>query len=548
MDQYVRQADVESVCDAVMKTFKIKTETTGFYAGVNKFVALISKALLLMLVAWAALFPETAQSGFGKITGFINQYFNGWYLWVMVFYLLLCVILGLWPKTGRVRLGNVDEKPEFSRISWFAMLFGAGIGIGMLTYATAEPVYHMASNPDIIIGDVEANSVSAIRSSMKWSFLHWGLSAWGCYAMIGLALALPTYRKGMPLTIRTALAPLFGRYLGGWFGHVIDIVAVIAAVTGVSVAIGLGVSQFASGLFSLTANPSLMNADGDPALWGMIFSLVIIVSVSTFSALSGVGKGIKWLSNLNLFLSFFLLGVLLIFGSASFVFKAFGLGLIDYIRELPSLVTNVYDSDAMPNGEALADWQASWTIFYWAWWIAFAPFVGVFFARISKGRSIREYVLATLIVPSLMCFTWFAIAGGTAIWLELSGQAAGAINDAGQSAKLFATIEVLFGSVGAKFMACIVTILLLTYLVTSADSAILVINTILGAGRIMPKIRYHIVFWGLALGVVIAVLLKTGGLDAIFAAMLIGALPFSVVMFLMGLSLIKSLFIDGSYR
>lgn len=381
---------------------------------------------------------------------------------------------------------------------------------------------------------------------MKWSFLHWGFSAWGCYAIVGLALAFFSYSRGLPLTIRSGLTPLLGKSLEGPLGHIIDIVSVIATILGVSVTLGYGVSQFAAGIHNITGMDWLMQADGNPTSAAMIFALVIVMALSTLSALSGVGKGIKWLSNINMSLSFFILAFLLAFGSTMFALQSLFVGIWDYLIALPSMVLTVWKADGVEDSVAtqLGGWQGGWTIFYWAWWIAFAPFVGLFLARISKGRTIREYVLGAMIVPSIMCFIWFAFAGGTAIDLTLNGGAGDQITGAGLSSQLFAMINYMLSPALAKLMTVVIVVLLLTYLVTSADSAVLIINTIAAAGDESPKGRVHIITWGAILTLVIGGLLLAGGLGAINTAMIIGALPFSVVMALMGISLIKALIRD----
>ena len=274
-------------------------------------------------------------------------------------------------------------------------------------------------------------------------------------------------------------------------------------------------------------------------------ALLIIMGASTLSALSGVGKGIKWLSNINMGLSFFVLAFFLVFGATLFGLQALFVGVWDYLVSLPRMLFTVWTKDATPTGDALAGWQGSWTIFYWAWWIAFAPFVGLFLARISRGRTVREYVLGAMIVPSIMCFVWFAFVGGTAIDLELTGQAQGAIVAAGQDSQLFAMLGVMLRPDLAWAMSIVVVVLLLTYLVTSADSAVLIINTINAAGDEGPKARPHILFWGVALALVVGGLIVAGGLGAIKTAMVIGALPFSLVMVLMGIALIKGIWLDS---
>jgi len=363
--------------------------------------------------------------------------------------------------------------------------------------------------------------------------------------LVGLALAFFSYSRGLPLTIRSGLTPLLGKSLSGPLGHAVDIVSVIATILGVSVTIGYGVSQFSSGMFNITGANWMMNAEGAPTKTAMIFSLLVVMGASTLSAMSGVGRGIKWLSNLNMGLSLFILIFFILFGSTLFVFKSFFLGLYDYLIAFPRMSLEVWSNDGSEVSQKLADWQGGWTIFYWAWWIAFAPFVGLFLARISRGRSIREYVLGAMIVPATMCFVWFTFVGGTTIDLELRGIAGGQIMEAGISSQLFEMINIMLSPALATAMSVIIVVLLLTFLVTSADSAVLIINTIAAGGDASQKGNVHIITWGSALTLVIAVLLLAGGLSAINTAMIIGALPFSFVMALMGISLLKALIRDG---
>ncbi len=525
----------------------IETDSSGFYAGFNKIVALGSKILIGLLILWAAVFPDAAGNVLKSVRSTIDANTGAWYMYVMAFYIVVCLALALWPSTGKLKLGTDNEKPEFSNFSWFSMMFGAGIGIGMLTYATAEPLYHFGTNPDVIQGLAEGSAADNVRPAYKWSFLHWGFSAWACYAIVGLALGFFSYSRGLPLTIRSGLTPLFGNALSGTLGHVIDIVSVIATILGVAVTIGYGVSQFASGVFNITGAEWMMNSEGSPKTFAMILTLLIVMFASTLSALSGVGKGIKWLSNINMGLSFFLLAFFILFGSTMFALSSLFVGLWDYLINLPAMSLTVWRPDGNPASieSQLAGWQGGWTIFYWAWWIAFAPFVGLFLARISRGRSFREYVLGAMIVPSIMCFVWFTVVGGTAIDLTLNGDAGDAITSVGISSQLFAMINHMLSPALATVMSLIIVVLLLTYLVTSADSAVLIINTIAAGGDASQKPKVHIIVWGLALTLVIGTLLVAGGLGAINTAMIIGALPFSIVMALMGISLFKAVIRDG---
>ncbi len=426
------------------------------------------------------------------------------------------------------------------------MMFGAGIGIGMLTFAIAEPLYHYTINPDTILGYAEGESAENVRHAFKWSFLHWGFSAWGSYALVGLSMAFFSYNRGLPLTIRSGLASLFGRSLSGPLGHVVDIAAVIATILGVAVTIGFGVAQFSAGMYEVSGAQWLIDGEGLPTTAGMLVALSVIMVASTLSALSGVGRGIKWLSNLNMWLSFALLTFFLVFGATGLALKSLFIGLWDYLINLPSMLLTYWAPAAKGPAAELYHWQSSsWTVFYWAWWVSFSPFVGLFLALISRGRSIREFVLGAIIVPSLMCFVWFTFAGGTAIDLELNGGAGGSILGVGQESQLFATLKLLLSANLVPIVSSLVLLLLLTYLVTSADSAVLIINTITSGGDEGQKGHVHIVIWGLALTLVIAMLLVAGGMGALRAAMLVGALPFSLIIALMALGLIKALIHDG---
>ncbi|KJZ17184.1 BCCT family transporter [Loktanella sp. S4079] len=528
-----------------LMNLEIPIADTGFYSGFAKSVAIPSKILVAALIVWAISVPENAAAVLNAMNGAMLKSFASWYIYVVALFLILCIALALIPMTGRLKLGLPDDRPDFSRFSWFSMMFGAGIGIGMLTFATAEPMYHFANNPNVIMDETTGSAADNVNAAYVWSFLHWGFSAWACYALVGLSLAYFSYRRNLPLTVRSGLTPLFGKRLSGTVGHVVDIVAVVATILGVAQTLGFGVEQFVAGLNRVGFGDWIVMADGKPTAAGIVVALIVILGASTLSALSGVGKGIKWLSNLNMGLSFFLLAFFILFGSTFFGLGALFSGLIAYLTELPSLLFTVWHADGTETGDALASWQGGWSVFYWAWWIAFAPFVGVFLARISRGRSIREYVMGAIVVPSLMCFIWFTIVGGTAIDMTLNGSAGDAISGAGQESQLFVMLDLILSGGLAWIMAAIVVVLLLTYLVTTADSAILIVNTINAAGEESPKGRVHIIFWGVALSLVVGGLLLVGGLNAIKTAMVIGALPFSFVMFLMCVALVKAVIKDG---
>jgi choline/carnitine/betaine transport len=527
----------------------IQTSENGFYTGFSKSVSIYSKIIVAILVIWAVVFPDQAGNILNAINSFILAHTAYWYIYIVALFLIVCAALALVPATGKLKLGVESDVPEFSDFSWFSMMFGAAIGVGMLTWAVAEPVYHFQNNPDVIAGTVAGSSAENIRNAYKWSNLHWGFGAWGCYGLTGMAMAYFSYRRGLPLTVRSSLTPIFGKALSGSIGNMIDIVAVVATILGVAQALGFGVEQFVAGMTRIGI-AGLTDETGASNKIGVIVAILIIMAASTASALSGVGKGIKLLSNLNMILSIFVLGFFLVFGSTWFGLNALFFGIIDYLMALPKLMFQVFRSDGVEGSVAanLENWQGAWSVFYWAWWVAFAPFVGMFLARISKGRTVREFVLGAVVIPSFMCFIWFSFAGGTAIDLTLNGGAGDAIFSVPDGDKIFAMAVYMLGDQLGWIMSVLIVVLLLTYLVTTTDSAILIVNTINAAGDEGPKARPHIYFWGVALGAVVAGLLIAGGpgggLKAIQTAMVIGAFPFSIVMVLQCGALVKAVWND----
>ena len=533
--------------DPPMVDLPIETHDRGFYDGFAREVAIPAKMIVSLIIMWAIFFPVNAMETLQVANSTIIATFAGWYIYLVAALIVVCLGLALHPQTGRLKIGCDGEEPEFSTFSWVSMLFGAGIGIGMLTYSTGEPLAHFTNSPEIIRGVVEAGSVEAVRPAYMWTFLHWGFGAWCTYALVGLAIGYVSHRRGLPLTIRSSLVPLFGERMSGLFGHCVDVVAVVATILGVAVTMGLGVQQFVAGLHRIGMGDWLLTQDAIASPLAIIVARVALVGASTLSALSGVGRGIKWLSNINMGLSFALLGLFALVGSGLYGLELLGVGIWDYLVRLPANSLALFRSDGSETGEALKQWQLGWSVFYWAWWIAFAPFVGMFIARISRGRSIREYLLGVALVPSLMCFLWMALAGGTAIELELSGVAQGRILDAAIAEQLYETLAVLLSPGVALLVSGLIVVLLMTYLITSADSAILIVNTINGAGEDEGSRRYHIVFWGVALAFVVGSMLILGGKDGIEPiriTMIIGALPFSLVVVAMAAAILKAVTFD----
>ena len=586
---------------------EINRSTKGFYEGHSVEIALISKAIMVGLVLWALVAPGNANSVLGSLNSTILEGFNSFYIVIVGLFAFFLFVVAALPQTGKKVMGRPGEGTEFSNFSWFSMMFGAGLGVGLMVFATAEPLGLWGSNPLTVSGEVAPNSEEALQSAYRYTFAHYGFHAWSIYVVTGLSLAYYAYTRDMPLTIRTALTPLFGKLMNGFLGHVVDVLGVVATILGVSVTIGFGISQFIDGVYAITGMEWMMNMTGEvpaPGTVGLIAGLLVIMSLSIISAVSGVGRGVKYLSNLNLVLSLILLLVFVLFGSFLFAMTTYATALVDYILNFVSISFGAYGpqagsafdaalpAEAAPfadalrggatnawgsfdgfksglEGEAAAlpddvlqaayaageqgrqfGWQSGWTTFYWAWWIAFSPFVGLFLARISRGRSVREFIVGCVFAPALVCFAWMTILGGTAIDLELTGGADGAIIGASNTAKLFVTLGEMIsgGFLSAITIMCVV--LIMTFLVTSADSGILVMNTIMSGGDQEVGNKHKIV-WGVILTAVIGTLLiagKAGSADPMVAlrnAMIIGALPFTMVMGLMCVALAKAMYRDG---
>ena len=597
---------------AIKKPFtelEINTADSGFYEGYSLPIALISKIGMTALVLWALVFPLNANETLSSLNWALLGGFNTFYVISVGLFFFFLAVVAIIPASGRRLLGRPGEPPEFSNFSWFSMMFGAGLGVGLMVYATAEPMGLWGSNPITVSGQVEGNTEAALTSAFRYTFLHYGFHAWAIYVVTGLSLAYYAYTRDMPLTIRSALTPLFGKALNGPLGHFVDVLGVVATILGVSVTIGFGISQLVDGVYAITGMEWLMDMTGEtpkPGTVGLIAALVMIMSMSILSAVSGVGRGVKYLSNLNLVLSLILLLTFVFFGSFMFAMTSYASAMVDYIthifalsfeaysplsaeaftaslsdevRQLPaddiaaiySGATNAWGSlsgfkeglpaavTALENSDQIAatiyekgsqgrlfGWQSGWTTFYWAWWIAFSPFVGLFLARISRGRTVREFIIGCVFAPALVCFAWMTILGGTAIDLELSGIAQGSIINASTTAKLFATLENMISGGFLSGITIMCVVLIMTFLVTSADSGILVMNTIMSGGSQETGIKHRII-WGVILTLVIGTLLVAGGggLEALKNAMIIGALPFTIVMVLMCVSFAKSLYRDS---
>lgn len=483
---------------------------------VNPRVFWISFWIIMGFVAVSLTNVDAMGASFTTALGFIADRF-GWFYILSVSVFLGFVVTLLFSRHGDIRLGGPGARPEFSTWSWFAMLFSAGMGIGLLFYGVAEPMYHYASPP---IG--EANTLEAARTAMTVTFFHWGLHAWGIYALVGLALAYFSFNKGQPLTIRSALRPVLGKYTDGALGDAVDIFATVATLFGLATSLGLGVQQINAGLhhlFGLTQSVGMQ-----------VLLIIVITGAATVSVVLGVDKGIRRLSEINIWFALSLLAFVLILGPTTHLLDAFVQNTGAYIQQLPamSLWTEAYRG---------TNWQNSWTVFYWAWWIAWSPFVGMFIARISKGRTIREFLLGVLFVPTALTFLWLTVFGNTALYLERHG---GGIADA-VNADVAVALFVMLEKLPWAGLTCAVGIIVVaTFFVTSSDSASLVVDIITAGGDPNPPTRQR-VFWAVTEGGVAAVLLYAGGLKALQTAVIITGLPFTIILLAMAVSLVKGL-------
>jgi choline/glycine/proline betaine transport protein len=484
---------------------------------INPPVFFVSAGLILAFALFGALAPEMASRVFTAAQALIVADF-GWFYIAAVAGFLVFVLFLMLSRYGDVKLGPDDSEPDYSYVSWFAMLFSAGMGIGLIFFGVAEPIQHYALPP---VG--EERTIQSAREAMVLTFFHWGLHAWAIYIVVGLALAYFAFRRGLPLTIRSALYPLIGQRIYGPIGHAVDIFAVLGTMFGVATSLGLGVLQVNAGfsyLFGLPSNTFVQ-----------LVLIVVITGMATLSVVMGLDKGVKRLSELNIILAGLLLAFVLVAGSTVFLLQAFVQNVGTYLGEVVPRTFRLYAYEPNP-------WLGNWTLFYWGWWIAWSPFVGMFIARISRGRTIRQFVGGVLLVPTLFTFLWMTVFGNTAIALDLSGTAGIADTVANNlPVALFETLEQLPLSTVASGIA---TLLIVTFFVTSADSGALVIDMITSGAAENPPV-WQRVFWTVCAGGLAAVLLVAGGLQALQTAAIASALPFAVVMVFICYGLLRAL-------
>ncbi len=477
--------------------------------------------IILLFVLATILFTDTVTALMNTLQRDVIGVFGWYYVIVVAGFVVFSLWMGM-SRFGDIVLGKDEDEPLFRLPVWFAMLFATGMGIGLVYWGVAEPLSHYVSPKP----GVEGSDPALAQAAMGQSYLHWGVHAWAIYVVAGLALAYAIHRKGRPVSIRWALEPLFGDRVRGRLGDVIDVVAIIGTVFGVATSLGFGVLQIAAGLGYLdVVQPSTALEIG---------LIAAISALATISVVSGLGKGIKWLSNGNMILAGVVMVLVLALGPTLFLLREWVQSLGYYVQNIVRLS---FDTTAF-QGEAGLEWQSSWTIFYWGWWISWAPFVGVFIARISRGRTVREFVLGTLLVPTVVTTLWFSVFGGSALYRELTEPGSMLVDGAVDTDT---TLFQLFDGLPLGNLLSVVGILLIVvFFVTSSDSGSLVVDMLASGGNPNPP-TWSRIFWAGVSGLLAIALLLAGGLQALQTAAILIALPFSVVMIGMAVSTVRAL-------
>ena len=505
-----------------MSLSKFMEKQTSF----NPLVIGATLFFVVLLVAMILIAPEQTQTLLNAAKSGIFANFSWFYVLAFSVFLGFLVILSV-SSLGNIKLGNDEEEPEFGFLSWLAMLFAAGMGVGLMFFGVAEPLTHYLS--DITTGNAEHKQQEALLHTL----FHWGIHAWAVYGTIALALAYFGFRYKLPLALRSCFYPLLKERINGKLGDLIDIMALLATLFGIITTLGFGASQLGAGLHQL-------GWISENSFSLQIVVIAVVMSLATFSAISGVGKGVKILSELNLTLAFCLLIFVLVAGPTLYLLSAFSDNIGTYLSNLVQLSFKTYVYEQEHTG-----WFSGWTILYWAWWCSWAPFVGLFIARISKGRTIREFIFGVLVIPSMFGILWFTVFGNTAIWLN-DGEAAGTLGQMISSPEtlLFKFLDYLPLS-GVTGLVSLVVISL--FFITSADSGIYVLNNIASRDKSLVAPRWQAVMWGVLMSVVAIVLMQSGGLANLQAMTLLVALPFAMLMLLMCFSLWKGLSADKKY-
>ncbi len=515
--------------------------TDGVLRGLHPRLTLVSIGLVLLFIVFTVVDVERAGALYNCVNQWITTSLNWYYVGLMSAALAFALALMVSPW-GRIRLGKDDERPEFGTFSWLAMLFSAGIGIGLLFFSIVEPLFYFdvsgsagyPNNPQADAAGVSELSRERAIHAMRMACIHWGVHAWAVFVVVGGCFGYFSYRHGLPLSMRSALYPILGERIYGPIGHAVDLLAILGTVFGLATSLGLGAQQMATGLGVLF--------DVDTGRTTQILLIAIISVAATFSVVSGLRRGIRMISEWNIYCTLILLGFFLLFGPIGWLGGFITEAALDYAWHIG------------PAGIWIADsaggirWQSNWTIFFWGWWIAWAPFVGIFIARISRGRTLRQFTICVLLAPTAFSMLWIGLLGGNAIYLEL--EATGGVGTAGImdlvrasdfEAALYRTIAALGGANALTWgISALATLLLATWFITSSDSGTLVINTMLSLGNNHPPRLFRII-WGLGIGLVAAVLLQAGGLRALQTASIASALPISIIVLLIGYGLVRAL-------
>ncbi|MGD8551798.1 MAG: BCCT family transporter [Methyloceanibacter sp.] len=491
--------------------------------GVPASAKLVVAAFVVLSMAW----PTVANKSFALARDFVSESAGWFYSIVVSAALIMCVMLavGHW---GSVRRGADDEKPEFSWLSWTAMLFAAGMGIGLVFWSIAEPLTHYSGNPLLAAWGPDPSSIVRAHVAMEITFFHWGLMPWALYAMAGLIFAYFSFRKCEPLTIRSAMRPLIGDNVGRWPGKLADVVAIVATVFGLATSLGFGADQINAGLARLFGWQVSMEHK--------LLLIAIITGAAVLSVGSGLERGIRFLSIVNIWLGALILTVVLTSAPLDPMLRNASVRLAEYLADLPWLTFETAGNDS--------GWSASWTTFYWGWWISWTPFVGLFIARISRGRTVREFILGVLLVPTVVTFLWLSIMGGAAISAARADPAIVEIAKSTPALSLYALIDFLQSGVFATIVASAATLLVAIFFVTSADSGTLVVTTMQCGGHTEPPILER-VQWGVGMGAVASALLVAGGLGALQALVMVAALPFAIVLVVLAVGFMASLHKDA---
>lgn len=492
-----------------------------FLATVNPTVFTASAIVIVSFVMFGVVFTDTANQVFGAIQSGITHYLGWFYILAVTIFLGFLIWLAF-SRYGTIRLGQPGESPEFSFFGWFSMLFSAGMGIGLVYWSVAEPMLHFENPPE-----GAGTTPEAARQAMVYSFFHWGLHAWAVYVVLGLSVAYFSFRKLLPLTIRSIFYPMLGDRIYGNIGHLIDILAVFGTLFGLATSLGFGAMQLNTGLNILTGLAV--------SQWVQVGIIASITGVAVLSVISGLDRGLKWISQFNLMLAVLMMGFVLVVGPTLFNIRFFLESLGTYLQQLPAISLS---TDAFGNSA----WQKEWTIFYWAWWIAWSPFVGIFIARISRGRTIREFIAGVLLLPSLFVFAWLTIFGGTALHLEIFGEgtAIGAAVAEDTTVALYRTLELLPWPTLASGLA---TLLIATYFVTSSDSGTHVVDALISRGSTHSPKRQRVI-WGITEGTIAATLLIVGGeqaLDSLQTGAIAAGLPVALILLIACVSLFRAL-------